>query len=305
MKATGTLDATIYCRENGIVALTFPPHCTHRMQPLDVSVNGPFKQKLSIAQNDWLLAHPGKTVTIHDLASIVTPAYIASYVARNIIAGFVKPGIHPFSRNAFCDEDFECAEVINRLMSTTTNALQTTAAVADTDCEEVEQEINLEDLPPATALDILESPPVSPSIIYSTSIQLVVSNVGPLLSLPDAGTVLSVTELNIPSITSAVSPPITLNAPEAEPTETWIVPSVASAVVITPEVVKPFPRALPRKESNKGKKGKFRILTDTLEKEEIQKAYLERQARLKKSQEKVLNKKRGNRLEPKKKLKLY
>ncbi|MFP3020490.1 MAG: hypothetical protein ACEY3F_04015, partial [Wolbachia sp.] len=29
-----TLDAVLYCRQNGIVLCTFPPHCTHRLQPL-------------------------------------------------------------------------------------------------------------------------------------------------------------------------------------------------------------------------------------------------------------------------------
>ena len=28
--------------ENGLVILSFPPHCSHRMQPLDVSIYGPF-----------------------------------------------------------------------------------------------------------------------------------------------------------------------------------------------------------------------------------------------------------------------
>lgn len=33
-----TLDVILYCRENGLVLLTFPPHTTHRLQPLDVCV---------------------------------------------------------------------------------------------------------------------------------------------------------------------------------------------------------------------------------------------------------------------------
>ena len=45
-----TLDAINYCCENGMVVLIFLPQCTHRMQPLDVAVNGPFKQKLSISE---------------------------------------------------------------------------------------------------------------------------------------------------------------------------------------------------------------------------------------------------------------
>lgn len=30
-------------KENGVVVFTFPPHCTHRLQPLDVGLFGPFK----------------------------------------------------------------------------------------------------------------------------------------------------------------------------------------------------------------------------------------------------------------------
>lgn len=32
-----------YCRENGAVLLSFPPHYSHKQQPLDRSVFGPFK----------------------------------------------------------------------------------------------------------------------------------------------------------------------------------------------------------------------------------------------------------------------
>ena len=32
-----------FAKENGIVMLSFPPHCTHRLQPLDRSIYGPFK----------------------------------------------------------------------------------------------------------------------------------------------------------------------------------------------------------------------------------------------------------------------
>lgn len=52
-----TLDAIMFARENGIVLVTFPPHCTHRLQPLDVGVMGPFKGKPRVAQNDWMTAN--------------------------------------------------------------------------------------------------------------------------------------------------------------------------------------------------------------------------------------------------------
>ena len=102
-----TLDAIMFARENGIVLVTFPPHCTHRLQPLDVCVMGPFKGKLRVAQNDWMTANPGKTITIHDLASLTNAAYLSSFTVKNITSAFQKPGIWPFSRLAFSDEDFE------------------------------------------------------------------------------------------------------------------------------------------------------------------------------------------------------
>jgi len=32
-----------YCKENNIVLLSIPPHCSHELQPLDKTVYGPFK----------------------------------------------------------------------------------------------------------------------------------------------------------------------------------------------------------------------------------------------------------------------
>ena len=38
-----SIEAIDFALDNGIVMLTFPPHCSHKMQPLDVSVYGPVK----------------------------------------------------------------------------------------------------------------------------------------------------------------------------------------------------------------------------------------------------------------------
>jgi hypothetical protein len=99
-----------YARENGITLVTFPPHCSHRLQPLDVGVMGPFKEKLCLA-HIWMTANPGNVTTIYDLASLKNVAYQASFTARNITGAFAKPGIWPFSRLEFSDEDFEPSSV--------------------------------------------------------------------------------------------------------------------------------------------------------------------------------------------------
>lgn len=36
-----------YCKENGIVVLSLPPHCSHKLQPLDRTVFGPFKKAVN------------------------------------------------------------------------------------------------------------------------------------------------------------------------------------------------------------------------------------------------------------------
>jgi hypothetical protein len=43
----------IAARENGIILLTFPPHTSHKLQPLERCVFGPFKNiKYSMQQLD-------------------------------------------------------------------------------------------------------------------------------------------------------------------------------------------------------------------------------------------------------------
>ncbi|XP_072399657.1 uncharacterized protein [Diabrotica undecimpunctata] len=37
-----SLEAIILCKDNGVTVLTVPPHCTHRLQPLDVGLLKPF-----------------------------------------------------------------------------------------------------------------------------------------------------------------------------------------------------------------------------------------------------------------------
>jgi len=44
-----TLDKIDANRVNGLVTLSFPPHCSHRMQPLDAIISGPFKRYYNAA----------------------------------------------------------------------------------------------------------------------------------------------------------------------------------------------------------------------------------------------------------------
>ena len=51
-------------KENGVTFLTLPPHCNHKLQPLDRSVYGPFKTFYNQAANAFMVSHPGKTISL-------------------------------------------------------------------------------------------------------------------------------------------------------------------------------------------------------------------------------------------------
>ncbi|GFO13383.1 tigger transposable element-derived protein 6 [Plakobranchus ocellatus] len=49
-----SIEAVDYCRDNGIVLLSLPPHCSHKMQPLDRTIFGPLKMHYNKAINSWI-----------------------------------------------------------------------------------------------------------------------------------------------------------------------------------------------------------------------------------------------------------
>ncbi len=102
-----------FCLSNGIVLLSFPPHCSHHLQPLDWSFFGPLKQYINTAADHWMRTHPGKTL-IYDIPSIVAIALPRATTSSNITAGFVCTGICPFNPDIFEEQDFSPAYVTDR-----------------------------------------------------------------------------------------------------------------------------------------------------------------------------------------------
>lgn len=94
--------------------LSFPPHCSHKLQPLDVSVFGPFKKYSAAAQDAWLRNNPGKTLTIYDIPKIVADSLPFAQTSVNIVNGFRKAGIFPYNANIFSEHDFMPSFVTDR-----------------------------------------------------------------------------------------------------------------------------------------------------------------------------------------------
>ncbi|XP_018368328.1 PREDICTED: uncharacterized protein LOC108764541, partial [Trachymyrmex cornetzi] len=103
-----------FAKNNGIIMLSFLPHCSHRLQPLDVSIFGPFKKYVANAQDGWLRSNAGKTMTICDIPKIVAETLPLATTSLNIIHGFKKTGIFPYNRKIFTDIDFAPSYVTDR-----------------------------------------------------------------------------------------------------------------------------------------------------------------------------------------------
>lgn len=105
-----------FCREVGIVLLSFPPHCSHKLQPLDRSVYGPFKKCINQNMTAWMHNNPGKRLTIYDIPHISSGAIISAATPKNITNGFSVSGIWPFNRDAFSEDEYAPSTVTDLMM---------------------------------------------------------------------------------------------------------------------------------------------------------------------------------------------
>jgi len=104
------LDVIDLARKNNVIILCFPPHTTHRLQPLNVSFMGPLSTFYSQQLDYWLVNHPGRVVGLHQISKIFGEAYMKAANIRNACSGFKKTSIFPYDLEVFSEADFAAAE---------------------------------------------------------------------------------------------------------------------------------------------------------------------------------------------------
>ncbi|CAH2089142.1 unnamed protein product [Euphydryas editha] len=204
-------------KKNGIVMFTFPPHTSHKLQPLDRTVFGPLKKYYNKACNDWLLQHPGTPLTIYNVAECFGTAFPLAFTPSNIQNGFKISGIWPFNDNIFSEDEFLSSYVTDRPFVDADSVAHTRLDMADTE----------------------------PNIGLSGTSQA--ANIG---------------QQNVNNQVHIESP--------APSTFTGTI-ETNQHIPTSPEVIRPFLKAPPRKNNtNRNRKGKTRVLTDTPEKQELE-----------------------------------
>lgn len=96
-------------RNNHVTIISLPPHCSHKIQPLDKSFMGPFKtaysEEIRLFQN-----REQSVITLYDVAALFNAGYTKARPPQHGINGFRTTGIYPLNRDIFQDCDFQNAK---------------------------------------------------------------------------------------------------------------------------------------------------------------------------------------------------
>lgn len=198
-------------KSHGIVLLTIPPHTSHKLQPLDCTVFGPYKTYYNQAANEWMLQNPSKPISLYQVSEIVGNAYPKAFTQQNITKGFSVTGIYPFNPDVFRDDEFLSAFVTDR---------------------------------PNPCTEIGDNHEDQNAVQFRSSID----------------------SIHGPSKDS------NCGEPKASTSGT----QNKNIDYISPQMIRPYPKAAPRITRGGRKKGKSRILTETPEKNELEAEYLKK-----------------------------
>ncbi len=85
-----------FCYKNRILLMAYPPHSTHRLQPLDVSLFNPLASFYSQNLDDWMaISHGTCTMGKRHFWGLFKPAWDAAFTIENITSGWRKTGLFP------------------------------------------------------------------------------------------------------------------------------------------------------------------------------------------------------------------
>ena len=244
-------------RRSGVTMLTLPPHCSHKMQPLDRSVFGPFKRYYNAACDDWVVENP-KPMQITDIAALVGRSYPLAFTLSNITAGFAASGIEPLNADVFHDDEFLASSVTDRPQPA---AAATETIVAAVPVSQLSENSSAADTAVADQSAVVATASTSTSG-YAGMSSLSSDNVA-------AGSVAMAGQLTSDDIATSSSAAVICQLPADAATTSPAGVASCQPSPVTLEKLRPIPKAGARKSSGGRKRQKTRILTDTPVRAEI------------------------------------
>ncbi|XP_065648131.1 uncharacterized protein LOC124808740 isoform X2 [Hydra vulgaris] len=91
-------------RRSNVILLGLPSHCTHKMQPLDISFFKSLSSRYNSVVQSWHRQHRGRPVTEAEFGNLFSTAYGDAASVSKAKSRFRKSGIHPFNRLIFTDK---------------------------------------------------------------------------------------------------------------------------------------------------------------------------------------------------------
>ncbi|XP_035680961.1 uncharacterized protein LOC118418925 [Branchiostoma floridae] len=152
--------------QNDVIILGLPPHTTHFLQPLDVSVFAPLKKKWAMTLEVMQAANTSFHVTKRNFANIFSSVYDNAINPAIIKTSFAKTGIYPFNDEAVDDKWIRMSAA--ELGESTSTTATPTAASSTTATPTATATSSTTETPTATATSSTTETPTATSSTTAT-----------------------------------------------------------------------------------------------------------------------------------------
>jgi len=88
-------------KDNGIFLLTLLHRTSHKLQPLDSTIFGPYKTCYNVHLNDWMLSNSGKPVKMYSGVGIIGKLFSKPFAEPSVRKGIHVTGIYLLIKNIF------------------------------------------------------------------------------------------------------------------------------------------------------------------------------------------------------------
>ncbi|GBM03739.1 hypothetical protein AVEN_134957-1 [Araneus ventricosus] len=109
-----SLDLINLAGDSNVTLLRLSPRCSHRMHSLDVTFMAPLSTYYQQEVRQCLATHPGRAVTMQQVAKLHGVAFLKAAGMQTAVNGFKQTGIFTLNRNIFPDHMFVPSITIDR-----------------------------------------------------------------------------------------------------------------------------------------------------------------------------------------------